>query len=119
MEPRLTRGEYWLLNCVVVAGCPLRFLVSDSIEELFNNPGHRLERPRLVETLVHMSEQGWIEGYRIDDGFPLTADLIETGFLELPNERDDALGYQLTCLRRRRLGSVRRPSLGPLHPTSD
>src|SRR5687767_10867198 len=97
MEPRLTRGEYWLLNSVVDSMCPVSFLISKNIKELFNNPGHRLDRSRLVETLVSMSEQGWIEGYRIDEGFPLTADMIETGFSEVPWERDDALGYRLTA----------------------
>jgi hypothetical protein len=97
MEPRLTRGEYWLLNCVVDSTCPLSFLINKNIEELFNNPGHRLDRSRLVETLVSMSESGWIEGHRLNVGLPLTKDLIEAGFAEVPWESDDTLCYRMSA----------------------
>jgi hypothetical protein len=98
MEPRLTRGEYWLLNDVVDTTTPLCMLVSTCIEELFNNPGHRLSRPRLIETLVEMSDRGWIEGYRFEDGFPLTAQLVEAGFGETVTAEGGELGYRLTKL---------------------
>ena len=96
IEPSLTRGEYWLLNNVVDSTCPICFLVSDQIEELFNNPGHRLSPPRLVETLTSMVQRGWIEGYRCEDAAPLTAAEIEKGFLERPTEEGLELGYRLT-----------------------
>lgn len=98
LDPSLTRGEYWLLNNVVDSTCPICFLVSNQTEELFNNPGHRLSRKRLVETLIGMTERGWIEGYRCEDLASLTGDEIEKGFLERPTEVGHELGYRLTAL---------------------
>jgi hypothetical protein len=98
LEPRLTRGEYWLLNNVVVAPCPVSFLVHNEIKELFNNPGHRLSRQRLVETLCEMSNRGWIEGYRLEGRISLTVAEIERGLTERSTEEGTELGYQLTAL---------------------
>lgn len=67
MEPKLTRGEYWLLETVVEHAVPLCFLDPanydrpDGIEEMFNKPGHGLDRPQLIEVLTRLIEHGWIE----------------------------------------------------------
>jgi hypothetical protein len=90
MEPRLTRGEYWLLNCVVEAGCPVKFLVSDDIEELFNKRGHLMERQRLIETLCELHSRGWIKSDRGEIPVLLDSDQIEAALVEeFDSKRDD------------------------------
>src|SRR5690606_37640660 len=65
MNPRLTRGEFWLLNSVVEYCVPISWLKR-------GNPGgkwnlmsdHGFDRETLVETLARMAERGWITGHR-------------------------------------------------------
>ena len=66
-NPRLTRGEYWLLETAVEMKIPLRFLhpKTCSIEELFNKPGHGLNQAQLVATLVELRDAGLID---VSDG---------------------------------------------------
>lgn len=66
-EPRLTRGEYWLLETVVEARIPLCWLDWASMEEALNKQGHGLDRPRLVYTLHQLFQSGLIETYRVHD----------------------------------------------------
>lgn len=67
MEPSLTRGEYWLLETVVEHSVPLCFLDyaaydrPDCIEEMFNKPGHGLDRSQLIKALTRLFQNGWIE----------------------------------------------------------
>lgn len=51
MEPRFTRGEYWLLDTVVEFRFPVRDLIADNLEEILNKKGHGLTRDTLIETL--------------------------------------------------------------------
>ena len=65
-QPRLTRGEYWLLETVVDLRVPLHFLEADgysensSIELMFNKPGHGLARAQLLECLHDLFHGGLI-----------------------------------------------------------
>ncbi len=67
MDPRLTRGEYWLLEAVVDHSVPLCFLDPatydrrDGIEEMFNKPGHGLDRSLLIEVLTRLLRNDWVE----------------------------------------------------------
>ncbi len=52
MEPRFTRGEYWLLETAVDKQFPVSALMADNLEEILNNKkGHGLTRTALIETL--------------------------------------------------------------------
>jgi hypothetical protein len=73
MEPRLTRGEYWILETAVDAGIPLCFLSDEHYEEpdglelMFNKPGHGLDCDALVSTLTTLFQNGLIEAKRNDE----------------------------------------------------
>ena len=62
MEPRFTRGEYWLLETAVGHLFPVSTLSdSDSdLELLLNKKGHGLTRDALVETLHRLLSSGLI-----------------------------------------------------------
>src|SRR5262245_25507795 len=62
--PRLTRGEYWILNQVVAAWCPIKFLAHADPKLLFNNPGHGLSLDRLSGVLAELFDRGWITSHR-------------------------------------------------------
>lgn len=65
MNPRLTRGEFWLLNAVVEYCVPISWLKRGSPGGKWNLlSDHDLEREALVQTLVRMAEHGWITGHR-------------------------------------------------------
>jgi hypothetical protein len=64
-DVRLTRAEYWLLNLVVEAACPIGFLDVDDPVALFNKTGHGLDRKRLIPVIVDMLNQRWIEAGRM------------------------------------------------------
>jgi hypothetical protein len=68
MEPRFTRGEYWLLETVVEGGRPLRYLNEPGVENALNKPGHGLGRESLIETLFRLFESGLIGFSRISAG---------------------------------------------------
>ena len=50
-EPRLTRGEYWILSAVVEAWMPLGRLTHSEIELAFNRPGHGLSDKAVATTV--------------------------------------------------------------------
>ncbi len=62
MEPRFTRGEYWILETAVEHLFPVSALSdSDSdLELLLNKKGHGLTRTALVETLHRLLSSGLI-----------------------------------------------------------
>ncbi len=62
MGPRFTRGEYWLLETVVEGRCPLCFLrgTENHLYELFNKPGHGLDRHSLVDAIGRLIGMGLI-----------------------------------------------------------
>ena len=52
MEPRFTRGEYWLLETAVDKQFPVSALMASNLAEYLNNKkGHGLTRTALIETL--------------------------------------------------------------------
>jgi len=60
-EPRLTRGEYWILESVVEHGTPACWYPSANLTRLLNKrEGHGLDRPALMATLERLIGQGWI-----------------------------------------------------------
>lgn len=54
----MNRAEYWVLNSVVEGTYPLRYLVDEDIELIFNAPGHGLSRAELVALLTGLFESG-------------------------------------------------------------
>jgi len=72
MNPRLTRGEYWILEVCVDSGTPVHWFFPENysgvfphtMECQFNKADHGLGRDCLIETLVRMFQDGWIEAHR-------------------------------------------------------
>ena len=60
MEPRFTRGEYWLLETVVEHEWDICGLIGDDLELHLNKKGHGLTRTALVETLHRLLSSGLI-----------------------------------------------------------
>lgn len=60
MEPRFTRGEYWLLDTVVEFRFPVYNLMANNLEEILNKKGHGLTRGALIETLHRLITWGLI-----------------------------------------------------------
>ena len=60
MEPRFTRGEYWLLDTVVEFRFPVSSLMASNLEEILNKKGHGLTRDALIETLDRLITWGLI-----------------------------------------------------------
>lgn len=70
MTQRLNRGEFWLLACAVEYSIPLPLLAlpewvpggtMDTIDICLNRQGHGLDFQRLVDTLLQLLRDGWIE----------------------------------------------------------
>lgn len=103
MEPSLTRGEYWLLQSVVEYPWPLCFLASEnyhghnSIEQMFNKPGHGLKRDRLIGTLDKLFQEGWIMAKIKDEPVFLTRHQITNALDETsPIQNQFCTYFQLT-----------------------
>ena len=60
MEPRFTRGEYWLLETVVESLFPVSGLTDSDFEFSLNKKGHGLTRDALIETLHRLIASGLI-----------------------------------------------------------
>jgi len=60
MEPRFTRGEYWLLETAVDKQFPVSALMANNLEEYVNKKGHGLTRTALIETLHRLITWGLI-----------------------------------------------------------
>ena len=60
MEPRFTRGEYWLLETVVEHELEVCALIDDDLELHLNKKGHGLTRASLVETFYQSLSSGLI-----------------------------------------------------------
>ncbi|MDE0683126.1 MAG: hypothetical protein OXI63_09450 [Candidatus Poribacteria bacterium] len=60
MEPRFTRGEYWLLETVVENEWDIPVLIDSDLELHLNKKGHGLTREALVETLHRLLSSGLI-----------------------------------------------------------
>ena len=103
MQPRLTRGEYWILETVVEMAVPLCFLATDhydspdGIAEMFNKTGHGLDDAQLLATLAALFEKGWIEATREGEPTALNTQQLSVALKEPgPRFRDDSTYYQLT-----------------------
>ena len=60
MDPRFTRGEYWLLDTVVEFRFPVSGLMDSNLEENLNKKGHGLTRTALIETFHRLLSGGLI-----------------------------------------------------------
>jgi len=56
-SPRLTRGEYWLLEIMAEGRIPAGFLGRDDQGMLFNKPSHGLSQDELLATILELSRQ--------------------------------------------------------------
>ena len=64
MEPRFTRGEYWLLETVVEFEWDICGLIDGNLELHANKKGHGLTRASLVKTLYRLLSSGLIYAER-------------------------------------------------------
>lgn len=85
MNPRLSRGEYWLLSTVVELAYPLPVLGlpdetddprSVTIGHALNRQGHRLSMTALTRTLDRLHRRGWIR-FRLFDHTVLDPTTVE------------------------------------------
>lgn len=62
--PRLTRGEYWILNSLVEHPYPLYFFSGPDrfLQDVFNRQPHGLTEDEVTLTLLGLFNAGWIEG---------------------------------------------------------
>jgi len=82
----MDEGEYWLLDSVIEAWYPLRWLVSGDVELAFNRRHHGISRGELTGTLGRLFERGELLAKRGRDCFtPTWAEIEEAlaGRLEL------------------------------------
>ena len=77
MEPRFTRGEYWLLETVVVREFEVCALNWSDLELYLNKRGHGLTRKSLVETLHRLLSSGLIYAKSKAGGFISTDEEIK------------------------------------------
>ena len=78
MTLRLSRGEFWLLANAVDHGLSLRMLTmpqwapgirsSDTLDAVLNRQAHGLALEALVDTLLQLSRNGWVEFGRQGSG---------------------------------------------------
>lgn len=84
MEPRFTRGEYWLLEIVVEREWNISGLISNELELHLNKKGHGLTRASLLESLYRLLSSGLIYAKNEVDGFISTYEQIECALNEPP-----------------------------------
>ena len=82
MEPRFTRGEYWILETVVESLFPVSGLIDSDFEVSLNKKGHGLTRASLVETLHQLISSGLIYAESEVGGFISTHQQIERALNE-------------------------------------
>lgn len=59
-SPRLTRGEYWVMEIMAEGGIPAGWLGSDNLGEAVNKQPHGLSQDELLETVLELWRQGLI-----------------------------------------------------------
>ena len=94
MEPRFTRGEYWLLENVVENECAIGALIDSELELHLNKKGHGLTRPSLVETLHRLLASGLIYAKSEATGFISTHEQIKRALDEMKSKDIDSVGNQ-------------------------
>ena len=84
MEPRFTRGEYWLLEIAVEHEWSISGLIDSELELHLNKKGHGLTRASLLESLYRLLSSGLIYAKNEVDGFISTYEQIEAALNEPP-----------------------------------
>ena len=84
MEPRFTRGEYWLLEIAVEHEWSISNLIDSELELHLNKKGHGLTRTSLLENLYQLLSSGLIYAKNEVDGFISTYEHIECALNEPP-----------------------------------
>ena len=84
MEPRFTRGEYWLLEIAVEHEWSVSGLIDNELELHLNKKGHGLTRASLLESLYRLLSSGLIYAKNEVDGFISTYEQIEAALNEPP-----------------------------------
>ena len=82
MEPRFTRGEYWILETAVESRFPVADLMDNDIDVTLNKKGHGLTRDALLETLHRLIASGLISAENEVDGVISTPHHIERALNE-------------------------------------
>ena len=82
MEPRFTRGEYWILVTAVEGRFPVADLMDSDIEVTLNKKGHGLTRDALIETLHRLISWGLISVKNEVEGVISTHPQIERALNE-------------------------------------
>ena len=82
MEPRFTRGEYWLLETVVERELEVVRSLPANLNRFLGKKGHGLTRASLVETLHRLLSSGLIYAKNEKTGFISTKEHIERALEE-------------------------------------
>ncbi len=82
MEPRFTRGEYWLLETVVKREFEVCALMESDLESFLSKKRHGLTRASLVATLHRLLSSGLIYAKSEVKGFISTVEHIELALEE-------------------------------------
>ena len=82
MEPRFTRGEYWLLETVVEHEFEVCTLIDSDLESFCDKKGHGLTRTSLVETFHQLLSSGLIYAKSEVKGSISTKEQIELALEE-------------------------------------
>ena len=83
MDPRFTRGGYWLLETVVESLFPVCGLTDSDFEFSLNKKGHGLTRDALIDTLHRLLSSGLIYPKNEMDGFLATSQQLERALDEM------------------------------------
>ena len=95
MQPRFTRGEYWLLESVVSWKLPIWRLDRASLDEVLNKEAHGMSRELLVETLTKLFAAGLVDATTAEaQHLSLTAAQVEMALDE--TDLVDCTTYALT-----------------------
>ena len=94
MEPRFTRGEYWLLENVVEDEFAIGALIDSELELHPNKKWHGLTRTSLVETLHRLLASGLIYAKNEATGSISTHEQIELALDEMKSRHIDAVGKE-------------------------
>ena len=82
MDPRFTRGEYWVLQNVAEHEFAIGALMSSDLEFFENKKGHGLTRSALVDTLHRLLVSGLIYAKSEVDGCLTTSQQLERALNE-------------------------------------
>ena len=94
MEPRFTRGEYWLLETVVEDKFAIGALIDSELELHGDKKWHGLTRTSLVETLHRLLASGLIYAKNEATGCISTHEQIERAVDEMKSTDIDSVGKE-------------------------